>query len=180
MPGPWTVRVSVNGIAIAEIQFTITAGGGGSSPLPVISQGGVVNAADYTAAVAAGGMMSIFGSELAPGITLAKAVPLPLELAGVKVEVVDRGMSKWAALFFITPGQINARMPFGLESATVQVRVWRDGQASTAVAVAVAAYAPRLFTKNASGQREAILLHSDDWTVVTEANPAVPGEYVIL
>lgn len=151
-----------------------------TAQVPSISTGGIVSAADYSAAVAPGAMMSIFGTNLAPGVAEATTIPLPTELNGVKVQVIDQGRSAWAALFFISAEQINAQLPFGLSGGVVQVRVWRGQNSSIPAALTVAQEAPRLFTRDTSGQGEAILVHSADWSLVTEQNPAVPGEYVIL
>ncbi len=176
LPGVWKVRGSLNGQTLFELTFTIVAAGGG--PQPAIS--GLVSAADYSAGLAPGAMMAIFGSELAAELSVGSTMPLPTELNGVRVEVIDGGVSRWAALFFISPGQINAQMPFGITGSTVQVRVMRGASASAAVTVAMAARAPRLFTRDMSGVGETILVHAADWTLVTADSPAVPGEYVIL
>jgi uncharacterized protein (TIGR03437 family) len=148
-------------------------------PAPTIGAGGVVNAADYTAAIAPGAMVAIFGTGLAPGVTAASSVPLPLSLAGVTVDVTGNGATLHAPLFFVSPGQINFQMPFATPpgDATVQVRT-AGGTASHPVKLV--AIAPRLFTRSQDGKGQPILLHSADYSFVTAASPALPGEYVIL
>jgi len=146
---------------------------------PLINEGGVVNAADYTPQVAPGMIVSIFGSELAPGVEVATVIPLPTVLLGVRVEVVDATGVRTAPLFFVSPGQINAQLPFGLTGSPVLVRVRSGDDVSNEVEVAIVAAAPRLFTKTLDGRGEAILTHAD-YSVVASNNPARAGEWVVL
>ncbi|MEZ5365243.1 MAG: hypothetical protein R2748_23665 [Bryobacterales bacterium] len=60
----------------------------GAAP-PVVFEGGVVNSADYSVTIAPGMIVSIFGENLAPGVDVARNVPLPDTLLGVSVEVHD-------------------------------------------------------------------------------------------
>jgi hypothetical protein len=63
--------------------FTVTrAGATPAGNRPVINAGGVLNGADYTADIAPGMMVSIFGQNLAPRTATARAIPLPQELEG--------------------------------------------------------------------------------------------------
>jgi uncharacterized protein (TIGR03437 family) len=142
---------------------------------PAISTNGVVNAADFTAAVAPGMVVSVFGTNLASGTVSAAAVPLPTTLSGTSVEVNGQAMP----LFFVSPNQVNAQMPFGI-SGSVQVTVRTAAGVSAPAAANLGASAPRLFTKTMDGKGEPILVHSADWTLVSAASPARAGEYVIL
>jgi uncharacterized protein (TIGR03437 family) len=81
------------------------------SSRPAISAGGIVNGASFAPApipVAPGSIISVFGVNLAPATAAATAVPLPLELAGASVRI--NGLA--SPLFFVSPGQINAQVPF--------------------------------------------------------------------
>ncbi|MCA2963133.1 MAG: fibronectin type III domain-containing protein [Acidobacteriaceae bacterium] len=140
-----------------------------------IAAGGVVNAADYTAAVAPGSLIAIFGANLAPATTSAAATPLPTSLAGASVEVNGQPIP----LFFVSAGQINGQMPFGLSGA-VSVRVRTATGLSPAVSLPLAPAAPRLFTRSMDGKGDPILVRATDWTMVTAAAPAQPGDYLIL
>lgn len=164
-------------LTIAGRTFTVTQAAAG--PQPAISPGGVVNAADYTAKLAPGTIFSIFGSNLAPATQAAASVPLPTSLEGVSVEIVDGGQPVNAPLFFVSAGQINAQLPFEPASSTVQVRVRTAQGTSNAETVGVLPRAPRLFTETVDGQRQAIALHAD-YTPVSPASPAAPGEALIL
>jgi len=140
----------------------------------IIAPGGVVNAADYTDAIAPGSIIAIFGTQLARETASASGVPLPFSMGGTLVEANNLVMP----LFFISPGQINAQMPYGL-SGPVQVRVrWTSG-VSPAVTVNVAPRAPRFFTRSMDGKGDPILLHGADWNPVSPAAPPVEGEVLI-
>ncbi len=86
---------------------------GSVAPAPAITPGGVVNAASFAPApdnfVAPGSLVSIFGTNLTSGSTLAAAsLPLPIKLAGTSVTV--NGVP--VPLLFVSPRQINAQLPF--------------------------------------------------------------------
>jgi uncharacterized protein (TIGR03437 family) len=142
---------------------------------PSIAAGGVVNGADYTAAVAPGSIIAVFGDLLAVGTGSAAGTPLPTAIEGTSVEVNGEAIP----LYFVSQKQINAQMPFGA-AGQAQVRVRTAGGLSVAATISVAASAPRLFTKSMDGRGEPILVHAADWSFVSAASPAVPGEYLIL
>jgi uncharacterized protein (TIGR03437 family) len=142
---------------------------------PTISPGGVVNAADYTPAVAPGMLIAVFGDSMASKVSSAAGTPLPTALDGTSVEVNGQAIP----LFFVSPKQINAQMPFGI-SGQVQVRVRTPAGLSAPATVTMVASAPRLFTKTMDGKGEPILVHNADWSLVSAASPARPGEYLIL
>lgn len=147
---------------------------------PAIASGGVVNAADYTAPIAPGGMVGIFGSALSSSTLAAASVPLPKTLAGSSVEVSQNGTSWTAApLYFVSPGQINVQMPF-LPAGSVQLRVRTSAGVSAAATTTLFVRAPRVFTRTMDGKGEPILLHARDYSWVSQSAPAVPGEYLVL
>jgi uncharacterized protein (TIGR03437 family) len=106
-------------------------------------------------------------------------VPLPTSLEGVSVEILEGGQTAVAPLFFVSPGQISAQLPFSIGGTTAQVRVRTALGTSSAETVAVLPRAPRLFTGSWDGKGEAIALHAD-WTPVSTTAPAAPGEALIL
>jgi uncharacterized protein (TIGR03437 family) len=179
MPGNWRVLIKWNSQTLAEIRFTISPPGN-TGPAPTLATGGVVNTADYTAALAPGAMISLFGTNLAAATRQAAGAPLPTTLDGVSVEVADGGRTLQAPLFFVSAGQINAQLPSGLQSASVSVRVRNARGDSQAVTAPVRARAPRLFTRTQDGKGEAILLHAADYGLVSRERPALPNEYLVL
>jgi uncharacterized protein (TIGR03437 family) len=150
-----------------------------SAAAPAIGEGGVVNAADYTHAFAPGGIISIFGTGLAADVRLAAELPLPLMLGGTSVDASCQGESQPAPLFFVSPGQVNAQLPSELACPRVEVRVRHNGQSSNPMPIEIQPHAPRLFTLSMDGEGQAVLLHPD-YRLVSAADPAVPGEWVIL
>ena len=80
-----------------------------------VSDGGIVNAATFTAGPAAAeAIYSLFGAELAATSEVATSTPLPTTLAGTTVEVTDAsGTVRTAPLFFVGSSQINFLVPSG-------------------------------------------------------------------
>ena len=149
-----------------EAQITIqanqlnTSGGstqiGGSlstaAGVPVISPGGAVSAASVAAGarnpLPPGAFVSIFGDNLAPAAASAQSLPLPSELNTVSVTAAGQPL----ALNYVSPGQINAVLPFGLTADTAQQIVVKHGNAlSTPESVSISQAQPAVFTQNFSG-----------------------------
>lgn len=151
----------------------------GQTGAPTVPTNGVTNGADYGADVAPGMIITVWGTNLAAKTAAASAVPLPTALEGTTVVVTDGSQKLYAPLFYVSAGQINAQLPFGLKSSTVTVQVQTAVGASAAVSVKVLPRAPRLFTKTMDGKGDAILLHAD-YKLVDAANPARSGEYLML
>jgi uncharacterized protein (TIGR03437 family) len=140
---------------------------------PVISAGGVVNAASFATSVAPGSLFSIFGNDLSSGTAAATSTPLPGSLAGATVTIGG----KPAPLIFASPGQINAQVPYELApGTTAPVIVTSQGISSPAVNVTVANAAPGVFQ---FGQKHAVV-QNQDYTTNTPDNPAAAGSYVVV
>jgi len=148
---------------------------GQSSP-PVIAAGGIVNAADFSSALAPGAMVSIFGTNLAPRTASASAIPLPTTLEGVSVEAVSGFSFSQLPLYFVSAGQINAQLPYSIMGTSLEIRVRTAAGLSASRQIAITPRAPRLFTKTMDGKGEAILLHAANYRLVTDLEPATPGE----
>ena len=99
---------------------------------PVINPGGVVNTAGVPSvqAIAPGGLVSIFGSNLATSMTLSDSVPLSTTVGGVSVTI--NGVA--APIQFASPNQINVQVPWGVQvsdsAGAGQVIVTSAGTAS--------------------------------------------------
>ncbi|MEX2264252.1 MAG: hypothetical protein WD696_20020 [Bryobacteraceae bacterium] len=155
------------------VTLTVTAGSGA----PAISQGGVITAAGYVAAVSRGAVGSLYGAGLADATESAAIVPLPRTLAGVTVTV--NGVN--APLWFVSPDQINFQVPFETPmTGVVPVVVGKNGVPSQAVNVQVAEYAPGVFMyERTSGVLDPIVVRPDG-SIVSPSNPAVAGEIVVV
>ena len=134
-------------------------------PATRLFEGGIVNAASYAGgdALAPGAILSVFGSNLAEGLSQATTVPLEKTLGGATLLI--GGFE--APLFFSSEGQINAQLPFDLTPNTrphVLVRTRRaDGALSLSLpeTITVAAARPAIFTKNQQGTGQGAILNQD-------------------
>ena len=165
-PAQPMIEVTLNGTGVA-------AGGGG--PRPAINRGGIVDAASFAATLARGGIGSIFGVDLAPGVDVASATPLPQSLNGVRVLVNNQA----APLFFVSSAQINFQTPYEVPaSGQVNIVVERNGVVSTPEPAQVALNAPAMFTNPSNG--EPIVERYPNFDLITANNPARSGDVLIL
>ena len=176
-PGDFAGRLIVTSNDPNRPRVEIALEGSGVEPptTPGISGGGIVDAAQFQALVARGGIGSIFGAELADDIVRARDVPLPFELGAARV-LVDG----WEApLFFVSPNQINFQVPFEVTSpGQVNVVVTRNGEDSPIEPATMAEFAPAVFINRATG--EPIVQRFPDGALITATNPANPGDVLIL
>jgi uncharacterized protein (TIGR03437 family) len=115
---------------------------------PVVSAGGVGNAANGITPVTPGSLVSIFGSNLAAGLAQADSIPLSTTLNGVSVTF--NGVQ--APLLFVSGGQINAQLPWNVLSSgttgAATVVVTRDGTPSAPQTLQVGPFSPGIFAIN--------------------------------
>ena len=134
---------------------------------PRIADGGLLNGASFARgqAVAPGSLLSVFGSDLAGRLAQGDSLPLSTTMDDVFVTV--NGIR--APLYFISPAQINAQVPWEAgSSGMAAVVVNRGGVASPPVSVALAAAAPGFFM--VTGGNQAIAVNNSDGTLA-----AAPG-----
>lgn len=103
--------------------------------------------------------MAIFGSKLAPQAASAQSVPLPTTLGGVTVTVAGRA----AALLFVSPGQINALIPFEVSASAAAAVVVRTEEGTSSYNIWLEAKAPALFTANSSGSGMPLIFNAATW-----------------
>jgi len=128
---------------------------------------GILNAASsalFTAGVAPGELISIYGTTLAPAT-----------LDGVQVLVNSRP----APIVSVSPTQISAIIPFATTEQVASIQVINNGIPSNTVTVFTNATAPGVFTQPAGGIGYAAALHSD-FSVVTPSKPAQIGEAISI
>ncbi len=138
---------------------------------------GIVNAANFapiTNSLAPNEIISLFGTGLANVTLAATSLPLPGNLGAVQVTVNGRT----APLFFVSPGQINALVPSVTVEKYAKIQVI-NGASSNVVTVYTNNTAPGAFTLTASGVGPVAALHAN-FTLVNSANPAKPGETILL
>jgi uncharacterized protein (TIGR03437 family) len=141
---------------------------------------GIVNAASFapfTAAIAPGEFITLYGTGMAPsGVPAASTIPFPTKLGGVQVMI--GGIA--APLDYVSPGLISAVVPYGIGSGIVGIQVINNQVPSNTVTVYTDSTAPGVFTLNQNGLGYGAAQHNADYSLVTPSNPAQPGEYLIL
>ncbi len=161
--------------AAGATAYLITASGLSMIPIgatgavaPQLSAGGIVNTANYQGKIAEGGLISIFGKNLASAAT-ASGTPVPTTLGGSCVTLTNTPLP----LISASSGQINAQLPPSLAAGnyTVVVRSIANQAASGSVTVTVAKYAPAIFVD----QDGPAIFHKDG-TRVDKQHPAVRDE----
>ena len=139
---------------------------------PVISEGGVIDAADFSVGrpVSAGNIVAIFGNNLATQLTVTDTVTLSTTLGNVSVTF--NGVN--AALQFVSPGQINAQIPWDVlpagRNGTVNAVVTSAGASSAPVAVTINQFGPGVYQANG----HAFAINAQDPNSVRYASFAAP------
>jgi uncharacterized protein (TIGR03437 family) len=114
---------------------------------PSAPSNGVTEGAGFAARISAGGIGSIFGTNLATVTSTASSLPLPTILSGTTVAM--NGIA--VPLFYVSPGQINFQVPWQLSSlSTATLTVTAPGGASPSITLNLPPAAPGIFTINTS------------------------------
>jgi uncharacterized protein (TIGR03437 family) len=191
-PGAYSGTVTIasnaaNNAAVSiPVDFAVATVGG-----PSISQGGIVNVADYSAVpVAQGDIVAIFGDQFtAPNASFTNPGRPPLATSLGNVQLLVNGVA--APLYYVSAGQINAQMPYGAppnQSALVQVI--SNGTAGNVRSVSVAAVQPHNLIWPASvitGNYATVVNSDGSLSLPTTAGygafpsrPSRPGETVTI
>jgi uncharacterized protein (TIGR03437 family) len=142
--GSGTITAAYNGASSASVTVNVIGSGSATAAAPAIAS--VRNGASFKTAFAPGGILSVFGSGLAPVTQAANSVPLPLSILGV--EALVNGIV--APLYYVAPGQLNVQIPYETAAnASATLSVNNNGQVTTQN-FDVAGAAPGIFT-NSSG-----------------------------
>jgi uncharacterized protein (TIGR03437 family) len=183
---PITVTVNVAEDAPSQVLNQVTVSGGGAWPtgagdlttifgVVLVSSGGVVNAASYTAPVAPGSIAAAFGNFLLASPIAVISFPIPTSLGGLSLQF---GGAVLAPLFYAGPGQVNAQVPWelaGQSQTTITASI--NGQTSAPQTVNLATYAPGIFAANAEGTGPGAILDSN-FQLVSATNPTTAGAII--
>ncbi len=147
-----------------------------AGPAPAVTPGGIVSAASFGAgSIAPGEILSIFGTSLGPA-------------AGEQFTVTGNNVNpptdvqvwfgnKQGTVLFASPGQINVAAPFSLVPGdSVPVQIVSSGIPSAQLSYTVAATAPALLTRNASGKGLLAMVNQDG----SINSPAPTGSVISL
>ncbi len=152
-----------------------------SGAVPSFSTAGVVNGASFRpqGSVAPGSIFSIFGNNLGAQAS-ASNTPLPTSLGGTCVTISGASLP----LFYVSPTQINAQLPFTTASGnvTLQIRNRNTGKVSSGITARVAPSVPGIFTvlDTVGGGTVAAIFHASNNTLVTPANQAFRDEVLTM
>jgi uncharacterized protein (TIGR03437 family) len=136
--------------------------------LPLV--GGLANAASFTDSLAPGGILSIFGTQLAPATGSAPGLPLPTMMAGTTVTIGDY----LAPLYYVSPTQLNVQIPYEVSpGSSITLRVTNNGL-NVFSSLNLGATAPAIFTTNAQGTGQGAILNTS-YQLVDASHPATPG-----
>jgi uncharacterized protein (TIGR03437 family) len=162
----------------AVLAASAALGAEGSRQAPTYSAASIVNAASnavgelapYTFATIYG--VNLAYSTHAMSVEDVRGGKLPTELASVRV-LID---AVPAILYYVSPGQINLLIPNMLRRPETELQVTLEGKAGPTVKIALLEAAPALF----QWEGNTVVATHPDWTPITAATPARPGDWVIL
>jgi uncharacterized protein (TIGR03437 family) len=139
---------------------------------PQIAPDAVLNAASFSNQIAPGSIVSIFGINFARRAVSATTVPLPRSLGDTSLLVNGTA----APLFLVSPGQINAQIPFEIApgTAVATLSVASGGVSFHQVAFLVSPAAPGIF-QFADGRAVVV---NQDGTLNSSDNPARVGSVI--
>ena len=155
-------------------------GGTANAGPPQLTANGIVSAASFAPApnnqVAPGQIVSIFGQNLSPANATATQIPLPTQLGDSNTSVTACG--KAVPLYGVYPGQINLQLPVECAAGNVTATVTVNGT-TMSQNLTVAPAAPGIFTIDASGKGDGVIVHANN-SLISAANPAAAGETIVI
>jgi uncharacterized protein (TIGR03437 family) len=163
-------------VVLTTSGFTVLAS---SYPATTVSSSitAVRSAADGTAPVAPGGLISVYGQNLSEVSMGAVVTPLASELEGRCLAV----NGTLIPLLFVSPGQINAQLPFNVVgSATIEL--YTPTGISNNFLFTIQPTAPSIFQTGVAGPETglATIYRDDNNQLVTPTNPLHPGDLVTI
>jgi uncharacterized protein (TIGR03437 family) len=165
------VTASASGFPSATSQI---AGAVVPNAVPLLTPNGTLHSFDplVGAALAPGTIVAIYGQNLAAQAAQPTSIPLPTAFNGTSV--IIGGMQ--APLYYVSPGQVNAQIPFELSAGNqYQVIVSANGALTTPQPIQLSAATPGL----AAFANGILIAQHSDGSVVSLTSPAKAGEYLV-
>ncbi len=164
-----------NGSLLSGQSTTLTASVSAAST-PIVSA--VAHAASALAEpIAPGGLITIYGQNLADTAGLNNGVPLPDQLNGASV----LSGNLLLPIVYAGPTQLNVQVPYGVPVNTLyQLTVQHGNTYSVPQQLVVAQAEPGIFTTNSQGFGQGSIVHPDLLTLAQPATPASIGETVVI
>ncbi|MBY0503598.1 MAG: hypothetical protein K2X03_06805 [Bryobacteraceae bacterium] len=163
--------ITASGLSIVPLDQTVPA-----ADRPAPNQNGTVSMASYLPPVAQGGLISIFGRNLAENASADTSRALPTTLGGLCVTLNNTPIP----LIMTSSGQINAQVPpeFAAGRFPLLVRnINKKAAALLATQLTVAKYAPAVFVQ--AENKQAAIYH-ENGQPVTPANPTTRDKRVTI
>ncbi|HVP45592.1 MAG TPA: hypothetical protein VMT32_03380 [Bryobacteraceae bacterium] len=137
----------------------------------------VVSAADGSSAVAPGGLVTVWGSQLSPVNIATSEIPVPTALGESCLTV--NGVP--VPMLFASPKQINAQLPVEVEGAATMV-LHTPGGTSNDLDFTIVAAAPSVFRSGVAGPHNGIatVVRAKNNQLVTPSNPIHRGEAIVI
>jgi uncharacterized protein (TIGR03437 family) len=154
------INLTVSGVTILPWNYDAAV-----APPTITS---VTNAADGSANVAPGGLISVFGTNLSPVNLASSELPLPTALANSCLSVNGQPVP----ILFVSPNQANAQMPFeAIGNVTLIFRT--PGGTSNNFNLVVVPNAPGVFLSGVAGPQTNVptVVRNDDGLLVTASHP---------
>jgi len=137
----------------------------------------IVNAADFSAPVAPGGLITIFGTSLSPVNAATSTIPLPTALGDTCLTV--NGLP--VPMLYVSPTQINAQLPNQVQGNTTMV-LHTPGGVSDNFNFTILPTAPSIFrvsaTQGASQVPTVVRLENN--LLVTPSNPVRKDDIIVI
>lgn len=176
-----TVQLTAISPAIAApAQATVSGNILTSSLVPVVLSNSIVDAAGQkstTNTLAPGQIVTIYGQNLS-----SQSAPAPdgfpvTTLAGVQVLLEGTAIP----IFYVSPTQINAVIPFGVPlRQSLQFTVQNGGVPSVPVTLTAITAIPGIFTTNQTGSGQGAIVDAPSGQVADSTNPAHQGDFISI
>jgi uncharacterized protein (TIGR03437 family) len=163
------LALTVSGVTVLSANYAAA-----TTP-PAIST--VSSAANGSSSVAAGGLISVYGSQMSATNIATSTIPLPTAL-GESCLVVN---GTPIPLLFVSSGQVNAQLPFNVTgNATMSVHT--PAGISNNFNFSVSSAAPSIFMSGSAGPETglATIVRFDNGQLVTPTNPVHPGDTLTI
>ena len=145
--------------------------------VPQIGNGGVVNAASYSAQVAPGSIAAVFGTFFLTSPLVDTSLPLETSLQNLSLQFTGGAA---APLYYVSGTQVNLQVPWELTGdTTASLTATLNGMTGAAQSVTVAPVAPAIFTTNSQGTGQGAIQDAS-YHLVDSSNPATSGSTTIL
>ena len=137
----------------------------------------VVNAADGKLPVAPGGLISVYGQQMAPVNMATREIPLPTALGESCLTV--NGVA--VPVLFVSSQQINGQLPFNVDG-NAQMTLRTPGGISDNFNFAIQSAAPSVFRSGTAGPETglATITRADNGELITPTNPVHLGDSIVV